>query len=160
MANALTDIGSPVEARMSLARIGVSFKNAYDSDEVWAKTNTIVPDWEYQGKEAFQPAKAKAESRITPQLFLKALESGVFNEPNPLKYTPYFSKVAIKPIEVHGAQFWLVDGDNFNYPAFRATVLQEAIDHYYKIPAWLPKGGCPFCERYNGPAMCLATPQS
>ena len=85
MANALTVIGAPVEARMSLARISVSFKNAYDSDEAWAKANKFVGDWEYQGKEAFQPAKAKAESRITPQLILKALESGVFNEPNPLK---------------------------------------------------------------------------
>ena len=77
MANSLTDIGSPVEARMSLARIGVSFKNAYDSDEVWAKTNTIVPDWEYQGKEAFQPAKIKAESMVTPQMLFNAFELGV-----------------------------------------------------------------------------------
>lgn len=77
MANALTDIGSPVEARMSLARISASFKNAYDSDKAWAEANTIVPDWEYQGKEAFQPARAKAESRITPQLLLNALVSGL-----------------------------------------------------------------------------------
>ena len=85
MANTLTDIGAPVEARMSLARISVSFKNAYDSDEAWAKANNFVGDWEYQGKEAYQPAKVKAESSITPQLILKALESGVFNDTNPLK---------------------------------------------------------------------------
>lgn len=77
MSNSLTDIGYPVDARLSLARINASFSNAYGSDKVWANAYTSAPDWEYQGEEAFQPARAKAEQAITPRSIVEALDRGV-----------------------------------------------------------------------------------
>ena len=77
MANGLTDVGFPVEARLALTRIDASFYNAHDSDAAWAKANTSLPSPEYYGAKVFQPIRAKAEGTITPQVLLNALESGV-----------------------------------------------------------------------------------
>lgn len=81
MSNNLTDVGFPVDAMISLARIDASFSNAYGSDDTWAK-KVFPQDGALnikRGRSRFTPAKTKAEMAITPQAVLKALQSGVFS---------------------------------------------------------------------------------
>jgi hypothetical protein len=47
-------------------------------------------------------------------------------------------------------------GREFDYGAYRDRVLAEVRDRYYRIPGYLPRGRCYFCERYWGAATCPA----
>jgi hypothetical protein len=64
------------------------------------------------------------------------------------EYAPYFREFAFRDLTVRGATFHLVLGQGFDFAAYRARVLADARDRYYRIPAYLPQGGCYFCERY------------
>ena len=70
------------------------------------------------------------------------------NPPNPEDYAPYFAKAAYRQFELHGATFYLVLGQGFDYRAYREGVLRPLRDRYYRIPSYLPLGHCYFCERY------------
>ena len=51
-------------------------------------------------------------------------------------------------MRIAGATFHLVFGKDFRYEAYRDGVLAPMRDRYYRIPAFLPQGGCEFCDRY------------
>lgn len=70
------------------------------------------------------------------------------NVPDPAAYAPYFAKVELRQFELHGASYYLVLGQAFDYPAYRERVLRPLRDRYYRIPSYLPLGHCYFCERY------------
>ena len=70
------------------------------------------------------------------------------NPPQDGDYRPYFSSVEYGSMKIAGATFHLVFGRGFQYEAYRDGVLAEMRDRYYRIPAFLPQGGCSFCERY------------
>lgn len=76
------------------------------------------------------------------------------NPPNPGDYAPYFAKVEFRQFELHGATFYLVLGDTFDYPRYREQVLRPLRDRYYRIPSYLPLGHCYFCERYFPDEPC------
>lgn len=67
---------------------------------------------------------------------------------------PYFDRVSFREVPLHGATFHLAVGEGFDYRAYRSGVLQSVRSSYYRIPAWLPTAGCPFCERYFPGAPC------
>jgi hypothetical protein len=54
-------------------------------------------------------------------------------------YTPYFSQTSVRQVNLHGAHFYFVLGQQFRYPAYRDTVLRRVREHYYRIPRWLSK---------------------
>jgi len=64
-------------------------------------------------------------------------------------YRPYFRQVELRTFEVAGATFHAVLGRGFDYDAYRAGVLNQVRERYYRIPAWLPVGRCYFFERYG-----------
>lgn len=64
------------------------------------------------------------------------------------KYTPYFSRVEVRELEVRDAVFYLTLGYGFDYPAYREGVLTKIRDRYYRIPAFLPHSSCYFCDKY------------
>ena len=68
-------------------------------------------------------------------------------------YAPYFDSVAIGTFEVAGVTYWVANGENFNYPSYRANVLAKIMQEYYRIPAALPLYGCEFLERYGFPRL-------
>jgi hypothetical protein len=68
--------------------------------------------------------------------------------PQPGEYEPYFQSVSYRTLELEGARFHLVLGRGFHYGVYRDRVLAVARDRFYRIPAYLPQGGCEFCERY------------
>jgi 4-amino-4-deoxy-L-arabinose transferase-like glycosyltransferase len=70
------------------------------------------------------------------------------------EYRPYFRSVEVRSFAVRGVDFYAVLGRGFDYPAYRAGVLEFVRDHYYRRPGWLPPGRCYFCERYFGSGDC------
>ncbi len=72
----------------------------------------------------------------------------------PIDYALYFDSVRPFSIEQDGATFYLMEGVNFDYAAYKQGVLGEIHRNFYDIPAWLPMTGCPFCERYCGQVRC------
>ena len=69
-------------------------------------------------------------------------------------YQAYFETVQLQSFRQSGVEFFVVEGHGFNYAAYRQGVLQDIYQRYYKIPAWLPMTGCPFCERLCGAVRC------
>ncbi|NTV10825.1 MAG: glycosyltransferase family 39 protein [Zoogloea sp.] len=65
-------------------------------------------------------------------------------------YAQYFRSVRVEDSSMDGVVFHQVLGDGFNYAAYRDGVLAKIRDDYYRMPAWLPKGKCGFCEKYFG----------
>ena len=70
------------------------------------------------------------------------------NPPNAADYTPYFANVELRQFELHGATFYLVLGQGFDYPRYRDGALRPLRERYYRIPSYLPLAHCYFCERY------------
>jgi 4-amino-4-deoxy-L-arabinose transferase-like glycosyltransferase len=73
---------------------------------------------------------------------------------DPAAYERWFRRVELREVTVRGATFHLVLGHGFRYDAYRDSLLAEVRDRYYRAPAFLPQGGCDFCERYFGLAAC------
>ena len=68
--------------------------------------------------------------------------------PLPQDYQPYFREIEVWKIGLGGGVYHAVLGRGFNYDAYRAGVLMDVRDRYYRIPALLPAGRCYFFERY------------
>jgi hypothetical protein len=62
---------------------------------------------------------------------------------------PYFAQVTVTIVRVDGARFWLAEGREFNFDAYRKDVLTTIATSFYRIPAFLPVYGCKFLERYD-----------
>lgn len=76
------------------------------------------------------------------------------NPPSPADYAPFFASVETRQFELHGANFYLVLGQGFDYPKYREQVLRPLRDRYYRMPRYLPLGHCYFCERYFPDEPC------
>jgi hypothetical protein len=74
--------------------------------------------------------------------------------PDPGAYERYFRSVETHAVSVRGATFHVVLGRHFDFAAYREAVLAEVRDRLYRIPAFLPQGGCYFCAGYFGSATC------
>ncbi len=75
---------------------------------------------------------------------------------DPQEYAPLFRAVEFREVTVRGATFHLVLGRGFDFPAYRDRVLAFVRDRYYRLPWYLPSGGCYLCERYFEAATCPA----
>jgi 4-amino-4-deoxy-L-arabinose transferase-like glycosyltransferase len=71
-------------------------------------------------------------------------------------YAPYFSHIDMREASVRGVRFHLVVGQHFDFARYRAEVLSEIRERYYRVPAYLPQGHCYFCERYFDGPICSA----
>ncbi|MFZ9638934.1 MAG: ArnT family glycosyltransferase [Hylemonella sp.] len=69
-------------------------------------------------------------------------------------YQAYFDTVKALSFIQSGVTFHAVEGQNFNYEAYRREVLGDIFQRFYAIPEWLPMTGCPFCVRYCGMVRC------
>jgi 4-amino-4-deoxy-L-arabinose transferase-like glycosyltransferase len=67
------------------------------------------------------------------------------------RYRPYFREVEAREVPALGTLHFAVLGRGFDYAAYRAGVLEAVRERWYRIPAWLPVGGCYFFERYGRP---------
>ncbi|OGA30836.1 MAG: hypothetical protein A3I65_04240 [Betaproteobacteria bacterium RIFCSPLOWO2_02_FULL_68_150] len=68
--------------------------------------------------------------------------------PPEAQYRPYFRELDIAPVELADTAFYAVRGRGFNFEAYRAQILTEVRDRYYRIPSLLPVRRCYFFERY------------
>jgi hypothetical protein len=71
--------------------------------------------------------------------------------PLPQDYRPYFRSIEIKAIPLGGGTYHAVIGRGFDYEAYRAGVLADVRERYYRIPAALPVGKCYFFDKYFVP---------
>ena len=71
--------------------------------------------------------------------------------PDVERYRPYFREVEALDAPGGGTQHYAVLGRGFDYAAYRAGVLEVVRERWYRIPGWLPVGGCYFFERYGPP---------
>ena len=69
-------------------------------------------------------------------------------------FKPYFSQVSYLMVMQDGVSFYVVEGVDFNFQAYRQGVLGDIFKRFHNIPDWLPMTGCPFCERYCGKVRC------
>ncbi len=76
------------------------------------------------------------------------------NADDAAQLSPYFSSIRLSAFELRGARYHLVEGERFRYPVYRERILESVRQRYYRIPAWLPVGGCDFCARYFGDVRC------
>jgi hypothetical protein len=65
------------------------------------------------------------------------------------RYRPYFREVEARAVEARGTTHYAVLGRGFDYAAYRERVLTDVRERWYRIPSWLPVGGCYFFERYG-----------
>jgi len=70
------------------------------------------------------------------------------SEPDRDYYAAFFRRVDFSEFELHGARYYLVLGQGFNFAVYHERVLRRIRDRFYRIPPWLPQRGCTFCERY------------
>ncbi|MFZ2852667.1 MAG: glycosyltransferase family 39 protein [Rhodocyclaceae bacterium] len=63
-------------------------------------------------------------------------------------YAAFFAHVEFSEFDLHGARYYLVLGQSFDYAVYRERVLRRIGERFYRMPAWLPQRGCAFCERY------------
>lgn len=71
------------------------------------------------------------------------------------EYAPFFRSVESRSFSLEGVDFHLVIGRGFRLDPYREAVLAPIRDRWYRIPAYLPQGGCVFCDRYFG-SFCPA----
>jgi hypothetical protein len=108
----------------------------------------------YRGRPVFVFGEASSHARhddlMTDFRSLAGRNIAVLRKTPPAEadYQPYFASVEYQSFTIAGAQFHLVLGRQFDYPAYRDRILAQARDRYYRIPSYLPQGGCRFCERY------------
>ncbi|HQR04770.1 MAG: glycosyltransferase family 39 protein [Proteobacteria bacterium] len=74
--------------------------------------------------------------------------------PAPGEYEPYFRELESKTFVLDGVTFHQIMGRGFRFDRYRDTVLATVRDRYYRIPAWLPRRACYFCERYWPEEKC------
>ncbi|HEV2614001.1 MAG TPA: glycosyltransferase family 39 protein [Gammaproteobacteria bacterium] len=68
--------------------------------------------------------------------------------PRSAEYKPYFAKTKVKSFIYDHATFYYVLGQDFNYPAYRDTVLKQINDEYWQIPDYLPHAPSFFYQKY------------
>jgi len=71
-------------------------------------------------------------------------------------YVPYFREVEFRRIPLGNIELHAVLGRGFDFPKYRAEILERTRQRYYRIPEFLPVGHCIFCERYFPGASCRA----
>lgn len=62
----------------------------------------------------------------------------------------YFASVEVRSFDAAEATFTVAIARGFDFERYRAEVLERIRERYYRIPDFLPLGGCTFLERYFG----------
>jgi hypothetical protein len=66
-------------------------------------------------------------------------------------YAPFFEQIEIASFEVEGVMFHVVSGQGFKYAVYHQRMLKSVHNRFYRLellPAWLPRLGCTFTDRY------------
>lgn len=69
-------------------------------------------------------------------------------------YQGFFDSTRLLTFQQSGVNFYVVEGVNFHYQAYREQVMAEVNRRYYAFPSWLPVWHCSFCQAYCGAARC------
>lgn len=101
----------------------------FGAGSLHARQDDILTDWRrYQGRDLLVLRRAP---------------------PDLAHYRPYFREVEARAVHARGTLYYAVLGRGFDYAAYRERVLAAVRERWYRIPSWLPVGGCYFFERYG-----------
>jgi 4-amino-4-deoxy-L-arabinose transferase-like glycosyltransferase len=101
----------------------------FGAGSLHARQDDILTDWRrYQGRDLLVLRRAP---------------------PDLEHYRPYFREVEARAVHARGTLYYAVLGRGFDYAAYRERVLAAVRERWYRIPSWLPVGGCYFFERYG-----------
>jgi 4-amino-4-deoxy-L-arabinose transferase-like glycosyltransferase len=101
----------------------------FGAGSLHARQDDILTDWRrYQGRDLLVLRRAP---------------------PDLEHYRPYFREVEARAVHARGTLHYAVLGRGFDYAAYRERVLAAVRERWYRIPSWLPVGGCYFFERYG-----------
>ena len=101
----------------------------FGAGSLHARQDDILTDWRrYQGRDLLVLRRAP---------------------PDLEHYRPYFREVEARAVHARGTLHYAVLGRGFDYAAYRERVLAAVRGRWYRIPPWLPVGGCYFLERYG-----------
>ncbi|MGM0593725.1 MAG: glycosyltransferase family 39 protein [Pseudomonadota bacterium] len=64
------------------------------------------------------------------------------------EYRVFFRDTTTYRVVLHGVSVHLLLGDGLLYERYRSQVLEPIRQRYYRLPQWLPVGGCYFYRRY------------
>jgi hypothetical protein len=130
--------------------------NSYNNNYVFTSLNYVQADMMFYDSGYYAPTFGKGDVHgrqddlMTDFKIYDHKNFLIFytRRPRPEEYQPYFVTTEIKAFTLYGAPFSYVLGQDFNYPAYRDTVLRYINDTYWQIPAWLPHKPSFFCEKY------------
>lgn len=64
------------------------------------------------------------------------------------RFRKYFDNTKLTTIQLKSANFYLLKGEQFNYPLYRKIILSRIKNDYYSIPDILPYKNCYLFDRY------------
>lgn len=64
-------------------------------------------------------------------------------------YEDYFASVKFNRFEYQGVNYWYVDGESFNYEAYKKGVLSKIANQYYASTVKIPYCQCDFLKKYD-----------
>jgi len=69
--------------------------------------------------------------------------------PEKFNFENYFESINVTEVNIDSTRYWLVEANNFSYPAYREHVLKPVAERFHSVPSWLPTRSNPFRERYG-----------
>jgi hypothetical protein len=128
----------------------------YDKDYVFTSLNYVQADMMFYDSGEYAPTFGKGDVHGRQDDLMTDFKKYAHKNflifysrrPRPEEYAPYFATTDVNSFEEDGTIFYYVLGQDFNYPAYRETVLRYINDTYWQIPTWLPHKPSFFCEKY------------
>jgi 4-amino-4-deoxy-L-arabinose transferase-like glycosyltransferase len=135
-------------ARLSYAAARANFVTQPEASEAWRRHHVFVlGSISHHGRQ---------DDIFTDMRTLEGRDVLVVQKQpaDPGQYQRWFRTVAARDIEIRGTTFHLVLGHSFDFGAYRDSVLAEVRDRFYRVPRFLDRGHCYFCQRYFGAQTC------
>ncbi len=93
---------------------------------------------------------ARQDDVVTDFRLLKNKNILIISEvPKLADYTAFFESYQLHTMKVRGTELYYAVGMNFQYEKYRAAILTNIRQRYYKIPSYLPHKACYMDERYK-----------
>lgn len=128
----------------------------FDKDYIFASLNYIQADMMYFDSGIYSPTfgigsvHGRQDDLITD--FKKYTHQNFLifytRLPRAEEYKPYFAQAEIHSFQLEGATFYYVLAKDFNYPAYRNTILRHINNTYWQVPAYIPHKPSFYCEKY------------
>jgi hypothetical protein len=130
--------------------------NQYDKDYIFTSLDYVQADMMFYDTNQYCPTFGRGDVHGRQDDLMtdwkdyshKNLLIFYSRPPRTEEYKAYFAKSTIKTFVMDGVTFYYVLGQNFNYLAYKNTVLKDINNTYWQIPDYLPHAPSFFNEKY------------